>query len=45
MKVTTHSMEREASRRIRFLSERVLPTLPTFYFLQDATILHLDRLM
>ena len=45
MRATTHSMDREARRRIRFLSDRVLPTLPTFYFLQDATILRVDRLM
>jgi hypothetical protein len=45
MRATTPSMGREARRQIRFLSDRLLPTLPTFYFLRDATILLVDRVM
>ena len=46
MRATTPSMR--AGKRdegSRFLSDRGLPTLPTFYFLWDATILRVDRVM
>ena len=45
MRATTHSMSREARRRIKKSRFNGLPpTVPTFYFLQDASILRMDRL-
>jgi len=44
MRAITPSSSRRARRRTKFLSDGLPATVPTFYFLQDATTLRRDRL-
>jgi hypothetical protein len=44
MRATTHLTSREAKRRIRFHFDGLPPTVPTLYFLQNASLLGMNRL-
>jgi hypothetical protein len=44
MKAKTPSMSRVPRRGTKFHSDGVPLAVPTFYFLQDASILSMDRL-